>query len=394
MDHKMKKINKIGIISALVSLTSWLLLSSSVAMAAGSATLSLNPNSGSYNKDDSFTVSIYEDSGAETVNAVQANLTYDAAKLQLTAIDSSSSAFDIKAAESGGGGTINIARAKIGGLSGNQIVSKLTFTALVGSGSTAVNFANSSAIVRASDNTDIWNHDPTGGTYTLTTPTSSTPPTTAPPTTTKSGTTTKPKASNITNSPSTAQQQANPSEPVPANVVTTTTNSTFFVAIKVIDSKGKPVQNATVKLGSDSSKTDINGLASFSNVSAGSYKVTVDATKVKGKSTIVVDASRPATEVQEFQIKATAKYNWELYAGIAGAILVVLIILGLWKGGGGYLSKQKANHHHGLDAMPKVEVGTPETPAPKAQVSSGTDNDNVLKPTVITPNGSGTVPKV
>ncbi|HUC20724.1 MAG TPA: cohesin domain-containing protein, partial [Candidatus Polarisedimenticolaceae bacterium] len=121
---------------------------------------------------DEFTVTIRESTGSEATNAVQANLAYDAAKLQFQSVTTSASVFTPASTPSGGGGTVTIAvyasppgAAVVGN---NQEVAKVTFKAIAGATSTAVAFASSSAIADAnSPGDDLWDGNTAGGSYNL-----------------------------------------------------------------------------------------------------------------------------------------------------------------------------------------------------------------------------------
>ncbi|HUC20437.1 MAG TPA: cohesin domain-containing protein, partial [Candidatus Polarisedimenticolaceae bacterium] len=91
--------------------------------AAKNGSLSISPSSGNYVIGSTFTVAVNEDSGQGAVNAVQADLSYDPAQLEFVGIDTGSSAFDIRAVESGGSGKVSMVRAKLHApLNGNQLV--------------------------------------------------------------------------------------------------------------------------------------------------------------------------------------------------------------------------------------------------------------------------------
>ncbi len=126
------------------------------AIAAGpSATMSLTPSSGTYSAGVSIVVSIYEDSGANQVNGVQANLSYPTSKLQyVSSTNSGSTAFPTVLQNTGGGGSVQIG---VGNLStsstGSQLVATVTFTALA-AGSATVDFASGSAVALTSGGTD------------------------------------------------------------------------------------------------------------------------------------------------------------------------------------------------------------------------------------------------
>lgn len=137
--------------------------------AAGTATLYLTPASQNVNQNTNFTVQIRENSTIDPVNAVQANLTYDATKLDYISTDFTGSAFGVAAESSGGGGSIRIARGVIGGqpaVTGDQLVASVTFKAKTNPGVTAVSFAAGSIIARSTDNTNILNTT-TPGSYTV-----------------------------------------------------------------------------------------------------------------------------------------------------------------------------------------------------------------------------------
>src|SRR4051812_48959459 len=76
---------------------------SKIVFAAGTATLSLTPSSGTYAQGDTVSVDVYEDSGGDTVNAVQANLTFPASQLSYIGI-TNSSAFGVDAQSTAGSG--------------------------------------------------------------------------------------------------------------------------------------------------------------------------------------------------------------------------------------------------------------------------------------------------
>ncbi len=121
---------------------------------AASSSLSVIPASSNVALGSTFTVTIRENSGIDTVNAVQADLTYPATKLQFNSIDVTSSAFSVQATNTGGAGTISIARGTSTPVSGDQIVAVVSFTA-IGTGAANVAFAASSAVLSSVTNTNL-----------------------------------------------------------------------------------------------------------------------------------------------------------------------------------------------------------------------------------------------
>ncbi len=127
-------------------------LSFGQAMAAATGSLTLATTTPVVHMGETISVEVREDSGSTLVNAVQAKVGYPASKLAVTKIDTSGSAFDIKADERDGGGTVYIARGKSGAtLSGSQLVAVITFTTK-GSGWSALSFRSGTAVVGATDN--------------------------------------------------------------------------------------------------------------------------------------------------------------------------------------------------------------------------------------------------
>jgi len=140
------------------------------ATAAGSATLTAMQTSGSFATGSNITVAIVEDSGSDTINAAQINLTYSS-NLTFKSI-SSFPEFNIDAQSTGGGGTVKIARGANPAVSGVHYIAAITFTANAG-GTATVNFASGTALVRSNDNgTEALTTE--GAIYNISTPSSMT----------------------------------------------------------------------------------------------------------------------------------------------------------------------------------------------------------------------------
>jgi hypothetical protein len=167
------RIISVGLIVA----TPLLLISSA---RAASATMSLTPSSATVAIGDTFSVDIYEDSGTQDVNAAKANLTYNANVLDYVSV-TSSSAFNVAAVTTGGGGTVTIDRGAFPAVTGNQLVATVYFRGKAG-GTTNIDFASGSAVLANSGPTEVANHDiltsTSGGVYTV--PSPPTPPTPPP----------------------------------------------------------------------------------------------------------------------------------------------------------------------------------------------------------------------
>jgi len=141
------------------------------AHAAGSASFTLSPSSGSYTQGNSFSVQVHEN--GSDVNVVTAKLTYDASKLTCTGV-SGGSAFPNSVATSCANGTVTISRyTGMDGdgnpttVSGDQVVGTVGFTA-TGTGTATVAIAAGSQI--ASNGSNIWNGSANSGSYTINAP--------------------------------------------------------------------------------------------------------------------------------------------------------------------------------------------------------------------------------
>lgn len=177
--YKMNKL--IRALFAIAIVAAPLLAITSLVSAAPSATLSLSPSSKSVTKGATLTVDIFEDSGTEPVNAVEADLTYPSSLLTYKSI-TSSTACGIEAPSSGGGGSVQVVRGcgtPPNGVTGSQLVATVTFTA-ANAGTASITFKSSSRVVSSNTNTNILSGT-TGGSYTITSPPTPPPPTSPPP---------------------------------------------------------------------------------------------------------------------------------------------------------------------------------------------------------------------
>lgn len=147
----MKKTTKIGAGGlGLLGFCASVLVVVHIVFAAGTATVDLIPGTGTYAQGDTISLDIREDSGSDTVNAAQTNLTYPSNLLSFVGI-TSSSGFNIDAQSTGGGGTVHIGRGANPAVSGSQIVATVRFT-VIGGGTANIDFAGGTAVVRSTDN--------------------------------------------------------------------------------------------------------------------------------------------------------------------------------------------------------------------------------------------------
>jgi len=321
-----------------------IILSPRQAKAAGTATLTLSPSSGTFDSGQNFTVVIHENSGSTDINEATAVLAYDQTKLQYISNDISASNFDVPGDEEGGNGLVTLALGNDNvNLTGDQVVGSVTFKMLATSGTAAITFSDVpvngvSSDVRYPGSANLWDDVTTGGTYTVTSSGAGT------------GSGSSGSVSTSTGSVSTGSSSGSSSGKTSTTTTTTQPNSTsssapstssnpavasggtvgYPVAIKVVDSQGKIVANAQVILdGTETEITDTTGVAGFTNVPAGTHKVSVTGTTNK-KATVLgftVNAPSPLA-VQQFQVKLAAAKPLTSYLWIPILIVVLLIIFG------------------------------------------------------------------
>lgn len=318
--------------------------------AAGSATLNLTPTNGTYTVGDFVTFKITENSAAVDVNAVEADLNYDKNVMQFVSIDATQSAFTLAGPMVGGGGVVQIARVIDGSLppspsrTGVQTVASVTFKVIGSAASSTISFNTTSQIKSYPDHTDVWNRATAGATFVLkAAPVTPTPPTGG--TSGGSGGSASSGGKTSTTKPSTSKPASTPVVATTAPVTTSSqptetsgtesepevlTPTTSFVAVKVVDDKGKPVEGASVKLGGQTVKTDSLGIASFTNVTEGPHSVTVSYSGHTQTKSLDVKAADSNSAVQQFKVQLAAKKSvptWLIYTLIA---VVVLFILGFF----------------------------------------------------------------
>ena len=130
-------------------------------------TLYLSPASKTVNVGSNFTIAIRIDSNEININAVQANLSYPTGKLDFVSIDTSTSAFNVPMQETGGGGSVKIARMVIpNSIKGDKLVANVTFKAK-SAGTATVSFVSGTVVVKDADGAPELTTTKNGGSYTI-----------------------------------------------------------------------------------------------------------------------------------------------------------------------------------------------------------------------------------
>lgn len=245
--------------------------------AAGTANLYLTPASATVIVGNNVTVGIYEDSGTDSVNAVQANLTYSTSQLTFVSY-ASSPAFNIEAqSPSGDTGTLNFARATLTPKTGAQLVANVTFKAASSSGTAQVSFSSGSSVIRSTDNGSE-TLTTTGGSYMLTpTAATSTSTTPAPSSSTPPASSSSPPKSTSSTAPA---AQANPSDKT-APVISSIAVSKITDSGAVITWDTSEAATSIVKYGLNTKNELVSSdttLVSKHQISLGAGTLTADTT--------------------------------------------------------------------------------------------------------------------
>lgn len=94
-------------------------------------------------------------SGTVSVNAVEAKLVYPANQLEFVSIDDAGGAFDINSPASGNAnGVVTLSRGKVGGVTGDHLVAKVTFK-VVAAGTAKLSFGTGTMLLASSNNQNI-----------------------------------------------------------------------------------------------------------------------------------------------------------------------------------------------------------------------------------------------
>lgn len=334
--------------------------------AAGS--IYLSPASATIAKDSYFSVSVRVN--ADTVDAVQANLSYPADKIDFTGLSYGGTGFEIQAEGSGGGGSIRIGRGSITAKSGDVLVATISFRAKVDSGSATVSFTSGTEGIKGGS---VVANAGSGGTYSFTEP--------APePEKDK----TAPKISDVkavdiglnkatitwtTNEKATSTVEYGPTEKlgitasstklVKSHKVTLSASllfpgSKYFyrvkskdesgneskneigefktkgykIQLKVTDKDGNSIADAKVQLvpGSGKKTTAKNGTVVFEDITPGEHSVHVEYGGQVFASTITVKEVEDPEKLQKFDVKISFAPNPFGVVGANANVLLVLIV--------------------------------------------------------------------
>lgn len=136
----------------------------------------VSPTSGSYSTGQTFTVTVQADPKGQSINAVEASMTFDTAVLSVVSVSKTGSAFSLWTTEptfSNTAGTISFGGGSPTPFSNKSNLVSITFTAKA-AGTGALNFGDASALAADGRGTDVLAQK-VGGSYTVATAATPTP---------------------------------------------------------------------------------------------------------------------------------------------------------------------------------------------------------------------------
>jgi hypothetical protein len=137
--------------------------------AASLGLLTMSPTTATLIQGSNVSVTLSENSGTDTVNAVQASVSYDATKLQYVSMSEGTAFPTVAANSTATAGLIRVGRATLPAspVTGTNTIVVLTFKVIGGSGTAALTYDSAfSFLVRSTDNVNTLT-SATGATYTL-----------------------------------------------------------------------------------------------------------------------------------------------------------------------------------------------------------------------------------
>lgn len=170
MVHRKQFIQSI-LFSAICGLLFW--VSATPALAAD---LVISPSSGSYSAGQTFTATVRAVPGGDSINAVEATLSFDPSLLSVVSVSKTGSAFSLWTTEptfSNSAGTVSFGGGSPAPFTSTSNLVNITFRA-VANGSASVNFSTASVLAADGRGTDVYENG-TGATYTVTAATTPTP---------------------------------------------------------------------------------------------------------------------------------------------------------------------------------------------------------------------------
>jgi hypothetical protein len=162
-----KRLGLVSIVLFAVVGSYFLLRANAAPRSQPAVTLYVTPQSQQLRVNEMLTATVRLNTNGQSVIATQANLSYPSDKLEFVSIDGAGGAFEIQAENTGGGGSIHMARGSFNPInSPDALIGKVTFKAIRTGRHINVNFSSESIVARADDGVNILAKT-TGGQYTV-----------------------------------------------------------------------------------------------------------------------------------------------------------------------------------------------------------------------------------
>lgn len=335
--HKLKQVPRplraLLMLSVLMALTLGVL--PRTAYAAGSASFSLSPASGSYTVGSPFTVTVYETSQpGDDVEGVQANVSYNTSDLQCDSVSESGTPFTYLGQSTCGSGLVQVGEAAASTVSGQQRVATISFT-VRSAGRSSVGIATGSDIQNSSV-TSVWNGADASASFMLNNPVPSGGGSSVAPSGSGSvgpSTSSTPSGSGSASPSSSSGPSGGPSEsPSPSTSGDSSAPSApgywnlppAAVFITVRDHSGRWVRRARVVIdGRVSVYTNVHGMAGFRGLRAGTHAVVVTSSSERAAtSSRVVLAAGQSKDVSLTLTNSSSPSTVFIY------VIAALVILG------------------------------------------------------------------
>nr|MBP7834695.1 hypothetical protein [Candidatus Saccharibacteria bacterium] len=329
-----------------------------------------------------FTVEVRTNSGNTNVNAVNAEFTYPTNLVDFVSFDYTGSAYGIAAVSSGTNGKVVMARAQIGGISGDQLVGKATFKAKTTGGNAKLSFLPATSLLESTNNTNILPSASSayGVSYTVVGSSTTTPPPAdkaddkAKDQASTSTDTSKNKTNTNTNTNTnnTSVNQSPTATPTPSDDTDGSDNkseevnqaeessSKISAVIVIKDTDGKLVKNTKVFINGKEYKTDNKGQIQYKGEVDSVLKITMKAKDGTVKDLGSVTLVKGATD-QKYDLVSSVpipQSNTFPIIPIVTLSIVLLLLAGGFVGVNKYNRTQQYKIAHGL-ASDKTYVGEP-----------------------------------
>ena len=400
--------------------------------AGGSTKLIVSPNPATVATGGTVEASIYEDSGSQGVLGLDIDVLFDQSKLEvIQPIDRAGSSFPVCPDKIVATGKITLycitdfngdLGESVTSVTGKKLIATIRFKALASTGTTSVTFSGRSTVKDSTNGNNVWDGNTAGATITFSSGTSggsgggtggNTGGTggtggtssggssnTTSGTGGTSGGTSGGSGSTTTGSGTSGGTSGGISAGGSGPSTVITGKGSGAVSVKIVDNQGRPVSGVTVIISKQKAVTDSSGVATFTGLEPGKYKVEAKG-GVLGAATreVTVAKSNGTTSgAQVVSLTLQKTIDFKKYAIIAGGVVFALIVVALivrWfknrplrpsgpSGGGSVFvngASQSGAKDDDLLMNSSIVMATPEPSAPAVSEPSPSTGKESVAPT-------------